>query len=395
MKIESKQLIEDGFIIFRNIVPSDQLRSLRTSFEDMVERQKEIWAQTRTPSEPPGGQWELSDQPRLNFQDLVNSSTANTIRFCLHENTMEASRQIMAAETAGHTGFMLMCNPINDRGPAAWHRDIHPIDQAPLSGLQNDLLNNAPGYLQWNIPLYDDDVLWVVPKSHRRINSEKENHQLKSDPKKPLSGGIKVNLKAGDGVVYTNTILHWGSNYSSRLRRTIHLGYRSYGGPIFPYVNRTFRDLKFTTCLSPKEQNVFKNIKDYYDRETNLIETIFRAVIARNEDTFYENLARLHPGNTGRLVSVILLSKIVYKMKFNTHPHRLYYGSDISHDEDLKPRFTKNELLVLWQRFGFIDSKLKSDFEQYVPGFQSGPMEYLFEEMPSNLTLESFVASWR
>ena len=82
-------------------------------------------------------------------------------------------------------------------------------------------------------------------------------------------------------------------------------------------------------------------------------------------------------------------------MKFNTHPHRLYYGSDISHDEDLKPRFTKNELLVLWQRFGFIDSKLKSDFEQYVPGFQSGPMEYLFEEMPSNLTLESFVASWR
>ena len=108
-----------------------------------------------------------------------------------------------------------MCNPVEDRGPAAWHRDIHPIDQAPLRGLQDDLLRNAPGYLQWNIPLYDDDVLWVVPKSHRRGNTDEENLHLERNPRAPLPGGVQVELNAGDGVVYTNTILHWGSDYSA------------------------------------------------------------------------------------------------------------------------------------------------------------------------------------
>ncbi len=395
MHFDPRQLIEDGFLVLRGVVPPDWLGHLRVSFERMVERQRDIWSRERKPDEPPGGQWDVSNQPRLHFESLVDEDTANTMAFCLHENTMGVSRRIMDAKAAGNTGFMFMCNPVDDRGPAAWHRDIHPIDQAPLRGLQADLLNNAPGYLQWNIPLYDDNVLWVVPGSHRRGNTDEENQHLERNPREPLPGGVQVELNAGDGVVYTNTILHWGSEYSARLRRTIHLGYRSFGGPIFPHVNRTFRDLGFTECLPSEAQAVFKDIKNRYDGETDLIEAVFRAAIDRNKDAFLEGVAALHPGEAGRIVCVVLLSKIAYKMKFATHPDRASYGGDISHDEDLKPRFTDGELDTLWRRFAPLDELMQSHIRQYVPGFQSGPMHNYFEEMPTEVNMDRFLARWR
>ncbi|MDE2845768.1 MAG: phytanoyl-CoA dioxygenase family protein [Gemmatimonadota bacterium] len=395
MHFDPRKLFEDGFIVLRGVVPPDWLGPLRDSFERMVDRQREIWTRERKPDDPPGGAWETGHQPRLQFETLVDGDTANTMAFCLHENTMGVSRRIMNSEAAGNTGFMFMCNPVTDRGPAPWHRDIHPIDQAPLRGLQDDLLHNAPGYLQWNIPLYDDNVLWVVPKSHRRGNTAEENRCLAQDPREPLPGGVQVELNAGDGVVYTNTILHWGSNYSARTRRTIHLGYRSYGGPIFPYVNRTFRDLGFIECLPSDLQTVFRDIRRRYDDETDRIESIFRAAIDGDEDAFQEGVAALHPGEAGRIICAVLLSKIVYKMRFATHPVRPHYGGDISHDEDLKPRFTAGELDALWRRFEPLDEEMQSDALQFVPGFQSDPMHYYFEEMPSGLSLESFMAGWR
>jgi hypothetical protein len=42
----------------------------------------------------------------------------------------------------------------------------------------------------------------------------------------------QVRLKAGQGVCYPNLLFHWGSDYSPKLRRCIHIGHRAYGGPI-------------------------------------------------------------------------------------------------------------------------------------------------------------------
>ncbi|MBM3264075.1 MAG: phytanoyl-CoA dioxygenase family protein [candidate division Zixibacteria bacterium] len=394
MRVNPQQLLDDGYIVLRQVVPPDQLEPLRTSFEDMIDRQRVIWAQNRRPEDPPGGNWETSPQPRLAFETLVTPDTANTVEFCLHENTMGISRQIMRAEVASITGFMFMCSPTTDRGPASWHRDIHPIDQAPLGGLEADLLANAPGYLQWNIPLYDDAVLWVVPGSHRRPNTKAENQSLSEDPRKLVPGGIPVELKAGDGVVYTNTILHWGSNYSAKHRRTIHLGYRSFGGPVFPYVNRFYRDRPFTACLSPQAQAAFEDFARLYYAEADVIEATYRSILAKDVDGFLTHLAVLHPGEKQRIVCLILLSKLVYKMKFHTHKNRPGYGGDWSYDEDLLPRFTPEELDLLWQRFVPLDARLQADTEQYTPGFQSGAMRYYFEEMPAGLDVEEFVTSW-
>jgi ectoine hydroxylase-related dioxygenase (phytanoyl-CoA dioxygenase family) len=390
MNVNPQQLLDNGYVVLREVVPPERLEGLRNSFETLVERQKSIWARDRKPEDPPGGIWETNHQPRLSFHTVVDEETASAVEFCLHENTMGVCRQLMRAPEAGAQQFSLMCSPVRDHGPAPWHRDIHPIDQAPLFGLQEDLMVNAPGYLQWNIPLYDDNVLWVVPGSHRRPNTEEENRSLLENSRAPVPGSIPVELKAGDGVVYANTILHWGSNYSSKLRRTIHLGFRAFGGPIYPYVPRFHNDLSFTRHLSLEAQATFQRHGKLYAEECNRIEAVFRAIISKDADAFRAGLASLHPGEQGRMVCVVLLSKLVYKIRFKPSG----YGPDISQHEVLGPRFSPAEVETLWARFAPLDARLQSDTEQYVPGFQSRPMRYFFYEMPANFGIEEFIVSW-
>lgn len=396
MDVDFDRFLDDGYLILREVVPPEMLNQLRASYETLVDRKREIWRKERGPDDPPGGIWESAAQPRLvHFQDLIDEDTADTIEFCLHENTLGTCKQLMGADVAANSGLFMMCSPPEkDFGPARWHRDIHPIDQAPLRGLQMDLLENRPGYLQWNIPLYDDDVLWVVSGSHRRTNTEEENAQLMEDAHMPLPNSTPVELKAGDGVVYTNTILHWGSNYSTKLRRTVHLGYRSFEGSIFPYVARSYRDTSYARYLSAPCQEIVEAQAVAYDREVDLITAIYRSLIDREEGAFLEGLASLHPGECGRIVAVILLSKLVHKMRFDEHPVRPGYGGDWSQNTEIVPRFSTDEIATLWRRFEPLDAVLQVDDEQFIPGFQATPMYYSFEEMP-DYSVEDFVKSWK
>ena len=80
MKVEQQQLLDDGFIVLREVVPPERLDELRASFDVLVERQKAIWARDRQPDDPPGGAWETGAQPRLgHFQTLIDEATASTV----------------------------------------------------------------------------------------------------------------------------------------------------------------------------------------------------------------------------------------------------------------------------------------------------------------------------
>ena len=229
MQINPQQWVDDGYIILRQVVPPDRLESLRASYEKLVERQHQIWAGELEWDEPIGMDYKAK-QPRIVLNSVVDAATAETVEFCLHDNTLEVSRQIMQAPEASPTAMFFMCNPKTNSGPDRWHRDVGGRRQAPLRGLQEDMLANTPASVQWNIPLYDDDVLWIVPGSHRRANTPDEDRQLAENRRVPLPDGMQVKLNAGDGVVYSSMILHWLSNYSTKLRRVIHLSYRPFGG---------------------------------------------------------------------------------------------------------------------------------------------------------------------
>lgn len=396
MKVNPQQLREDGYIILREVIPPEQLDAVRTSFETLVERQKEIWAQEGNPSV-----WETGAQPRLgHFENLIDEETANTVETWMHENTLGVGSQLLSVpEQTGIAGMMLMCSPQRDHGPAHWHRDVHPIDMAPMASLQADFLENGPKYVQWNIPLYDDDVLWVVPGSHRRLNTEEENRQLLENPRVPLPGGIPVELKGGDGVVYSNYILHWGSNYSTKLRRTIHGGHT-----IFPY----YPDLNFTQFLSPEARKTFESWRQGSNRMQDLTEAALRAILKKDAEAYGEAVEELQPGASGKgkMVLAIYLSKAAYHLHilkspdFDTLPPEVRRRASSPHSISINwgpqfaERFSKEEADLLWQRFEVLDAKLQTEEDLFVPGFQSGPMRYFFEEEPSNFGVDDFIASW-
>ena len=364
MQFDRQPFLEDGYVILRNVIPPERLDDMRAGFEVLVDRQQVIWA--RDPEDPSNHAYKVK-QPRVAFQTGVDAATANTVELCLHDNTLGVSRQALRDPDAAVSMMFLMCNPATDYGPDLWHRDHQhgPYSQAPLAGLQTDMLaNGGPGTVQWNIALYDDDVLWVVPGSHRRLNTPQENRELKANPRGPLSNGLQVKLKAGDGVMYINTNLHWPSNYTTKLRRCIHLGYRAFTGQLFPYAPGFYWNPGFIKHLSSEARLMFERFTELDERERDRIEALFRAMLDQDADRFRELLALLHPGTTGRMVCVVLMSKLANRIatlkrpEIADLPERARAAAvgeqpfSMGYFNDLARRFTTRDAELLRQRFG-------------------------------------------
>ena len=403
--VDRDRFLEEGYMVVKEAVPRTKLMEVRQAYETLVNQQREHWRAMRKGGDPPGGEWETSPQPRLMLQrpplvSRINEETAPAVEVWLEPNIQGISSQLLGVTDAAVTEMMMMCNPVRDRGPAKWHRDHHPIDTAPLQGYIDDILEGGPRYVQWNIPLYDDSVLWVVPGSHVRYNTEEENELLLADPCQPLPNGVQTHLEAGDGVVYILPILHWGSNYSPRLRRTIHGGFCTH---------TAIDDFSFLDHLSSGTASAFQRWNGRSQEMKGHTEDALRAVIRRDGAAYREALNRLHPdrGEKGELLSTVFLCKAALairlaklppypdvpedlsrRLRGGKHPITLNWGSDFA------GRFTANEAETLWRRFEPLDKLLQSGAEHFVPGFQSGPMTYHFNEMPVDYATSDFIAGW-
>ena len=103
-----------------------------------------------------------------------------------------------------------------------WHRDDIPATATAEEEMERLGKGMAEGYVhaQWNLPLFDDESLIVVPGSHARARTDVERA---ADPyEEELPGMIKVALKAGDCVFYDNNILHRGVYDGGKERMTLH-----------------------------------------------------------------------------------------------------------------------------------------------------------------------------
>jgi ectoine hydroxylase-related dioxygenase (phytanoyl-CoA dioxygenase family) len=390
-QVDRQLFMEQGYLVLRGLIPPERLAELRRDYELAVER-----FQAAHPRE-----WAESAQPRLHLAEpgLVDARNAGAARLWHDDLLLDVASRLLAVPDPGTTQMMLMCNPRVDRGPANWHRDIHPHDMAPLRLLQDDLRENGPRYVQWNIPLHDDAVLWVVPGSHLRRNTEAENGQLARDAFKPLPGGVQVDLRAGDAVVYVNYILHWGSDYGAKLRRTIHGGHALFTlpdepAPYLPHLDQRGRDHFARWSLRSR-------------RMQDLTELALRGAIHGDARGYEAALDGLHPGvgEAGRLNLSCYLSKAAWQARMIRcgcvdAPEVLRGLAESGHQTTLNwgpafaERLTPAEAETLWRRFAWLDQQLRSTETQYVPGFQAGPMIYRFEEPAAPITFRDFLASW-
>ena len=54
MQFNRDQFMEDGYLVLREVVPPAELDALRTGYEQMVDRQRGIWARERNPRRSTG-----------------------------------------------------------------------------------------------------------------------------------------------------------------------------------------------------------------------------------------------------------------------------------------------------------------------------------------------------
>lgn len=402
--VDRDRFLEEGYLVVREAIPREKLQEVRRVYETLVNRQRENWKAMRKEGDPPGGEWETSPQPRLMLQRPplirgIDEETAPAVEVWLEPDIQGVSSRLLGVADAAVTEMMMMCNPVRDHGPAKWHRDHHPIDTAPLQGYIDDILEGGPRYVQWNIPLYDDSVLVVIPGSHVRFNTTRENECLLADPCRPLPNGVRTRLEAGDGVVYILPLLHWGSNYSPRLRRTIHGGFSTH---------TSIDDLSFAEHLSTGTAAAFERWNQRSLEMKGHTEEALRAVVECDGEGYNAALNRLHPGRgeKGKMLTTVFLCKAALAIRLaknapypdvpdelsrrlrGAHPITLNWGPAFA------KRFDESEAETLWKRFEPLDRLLRSDAEHFVPGFQSGPMKYHFNEMPEDYTTSDFIAGW-
>ena len=402
-EVDREKFLRDGYLILRGIVSPSELEPLRASYETLLDRQRRIWADERGPDDPPGGVWETAPQPRIvNTEKLIDADTADAVEVWLSDRTRGVADQLLSRPQAAVAQMMMMANPARDHGPANWHRDVHPVDMGPMSSMQAALAEHGPTYIQWNIPLYDDRVLWVVPGSHTRLNTDEENRALLEDARAPVPGGIRVELEAGDAVVYINYLLHWGSDYRAQpQRRTIHGGHT-----IFSAWEQD--DLGFTRHLSPEARERFEGWAARSDDLKDATERCLRAVLDGDRAAYLDGLEALHPGAgpAGKLILTIWLCKAATVIQLLKRPDHAGIADDL-HSRAQGPhpitlnwgprfaqRFTEVESDAIWRGFAALEARLAAAGGDFVPGYQSGPIPYYVDEMADPITLDEFLATW-
>ena len=99
-----------------------------------------------------------------------------------------------------------------------WHRDDIPPEVSAEEELER--LKEPMMHAQWNLALYDDSSLVVVPGSHKRARTDMERN---ADPYEDDMPGQKiVRMGPGDIMFYNNNILHRGVYDSTVERMTLH-----------------------------------------------------------------------------------------------------------------------------------------------------------------------------
>ena len=424
--VDRDRFVEQGFLHLKGVVPADRLAQTRWYFETALERQKLVWAAERAADDPPGGYWETAWQPRLRLDLAVEPATSPAVELLLGEHTLGVCRRLMQAEPLV-AQMQMLCSPIVDHGYTDWHRDMDSIGQAPIQGIQRALMRNGPAMLQWNIALYDDDVFWVVPGSHARPETDAEMRQLLRDPYVPLPGGQQVELAAGDGLVYSHMLLHWGSKYLATLRRTIHPVYLTFDGPYYPHSDVPYWDLGFgfTDRLGAEARAAFAGMQAAFAGNRDRIERFMRAVIGRDEAAFHAAMDALHPSPDDRIVTVIFMSQWaaaiatlsrgeVRTMTAVEQARAVERDpTNVAFYQDVARRFTEEEGRILRERFAGLNKRLRRDREacyrdmrtrfvglENVPGdpptfdFRNRSTRTFYSAMPEDYDVGDFTAGW-
>jgi hypothetical protein len=221
-------LARDGFVVIPSILTPSDLTVLRNASQETASIARSGgWAQVRTlPKQFPP--WIIT--PGANpaaegiwgVQGLMNPALPSYQAFVesyFSDGIMDVAKELLscADDELVMELFNMLVRPDRDF-ELRWHRDDIPATASSDEELER--LKKPAFHAQWNLALYDDASLIVVPGSHARAQTAAERA---ADPfEKELPGQLVVKLAAGDAVFYNNNILHRGAYDSKIERMTLH-----------------------------------------------------------------------------------------------------------------------------------------------------------------------------
>ncbi|KAK4643281.1 hypothetical protein QC761_409560 [Podospora bellae-mahoneyi] len=230
------RLTTHGYVIIPSFLPPSTLSALRTASSTLISLSSAgQWPHVRTTGKqfPP---WDPSLVPHSagiwGVQHLLHpslplppSQREAFVKLYFSPALLSLSREILSLPPPDGLVmelFNLLCEPSDGKGfELSWHRD-----DIPASATEEEERERVckPGevysHTQWNLPLYDDSSLVLVPGSHSRPRTAAERE---ADPHGgDLEGQVVVELKAGDLVFYDNNILHRGVYSGGKQRVTLH-----------------------------------------------------------------------------------------------------------------------------------------------------------------------------
>ncbi|KAK3676336.1 hypothetical protein LTR78_003610 [Recurvomyces mirabilis] len=221
-------LARDGFVRISAAFTQDDVARFKTAAKHAAERaRKGDWQYVRTvPKQFPP--WSANDALKegvWGVQHLLHPSMSDKDRTVFAESyfhsTMITTVTSLLQCTQGDLVmelYNMLIRPPKDFA-LRWHRDDIGPDISPESELAR--LEEPMVHAQWNLALYPDSSLVVIPGSHARPRTDRERN---ADPyETELPGQIHVKMEPGDIVFYNNNILHRGV-YDSKAgeRLTLH-----------------------------------------------------------------------------------------------------------------------------------------------------------------------------
>ena len=192
------------------------------------------------------------------FHLLTKPNTQSILHAFHHPVILKTVEELLGPELIINNASILAAN-VGTEYSLGWHRDIIQIPQDEIEDwlFSPERFHNS---VQINLPLVDENSLWVVPRSHHRPNTPEENAAFRGSKHyapvgAEMPGGIPVPLKAGQAVLYNNNLVHRGFTKKMTVpRRTLHMGYHSASLPPtwhFYLLNSDLVTPEYKETLSP------------------------------------------------------------------------------------------------------------------------------------------------
>ncbi|KXN84189.1 hypothetical protein AN958_12893 [Leucoagaricus sp. SymC.cos] len=120
--------------------------------------------------------------------------------------------------------FNLLINPLGRNFALHWYRD--DVSEKASEEEEREALSVWGHGVQWNIALYTDGCLYIVPNSHKIPRTLERCHlsETYEPPEDPMDmpGAIQLTHQPGETVFYNSNILHCAAYDSKAKRATLH-----------------------------------------------------------------------------------------------------------------------------------------------------------------------------